>query len=70
MVKEWRENLDKKYVVVRVLMDLFKAFHCAAHDHLFAKLVHNGEDDSVFLHIFLKLSCKVQIISKTPRYSN
>ena len=39
VVKEWRENLDKKYVVVRVLMDLFKAFDCVAHDHLLAKLV-------------------------------
>ena len=33
-LEEWRENLDKNYVVGGVLMDLFKAFDCVPHDLL------------------------------------
>ena len=34
LLEEWRENLDKNYVVGGVLMDLSKAFDCIAHDLL------------------------------------
>ena len=34
LLEEWRENLDKKYVVGGVLMDLSKAFDCVSDDLL------------------------------------
>ena len=33
-LEEWRENLDKSYIVGGVLMDLSKAFDCVPHDFL------------------------------------
>ena len=38
LLEEWRENLDKNYVVGGVLMDLSKAFDCVPYDFLLAKL--------------------------------
>ena len=33
LLEEWRENLNKNFVVERVLMDLSKAFDCVPHDN-------------------------------------
>ena len=46
LLEEWRENLDKNYVVGGVLMDLSKAFNCVPHDLLLAKLAAYGVNES------------------------
>ena len=50
--EEWREDLDKNYVVGGVLMDLSKAFDCAPHDFLLAKLAAYGVDESFLCYIY------------------
>ena len=36
LLKEWRESLDKNYIVGGVLVDVSKAFHCIPSDLLIA----------------------------------
>ena len=38
LLEEWREKLDKNFIVGAVLMDLSKAFDCILHDLIIAKL--------------------------------
>ena len=42
LLEEWREKLDKNFVVGAVLMDLSKAFDCIPHDLIIAKLAAYG----------------------------
>ena len=42
LLEEWREKLDKNFVVGAVLMDLFKAFDCIPRDLVIAKLAAYG----------------------------
>ena len=51
-LEEWRENLDKNYVVGGVLMDLSKAFDCVPHNLLLAKLPAYLVDESFFRYIY------------------
>ena len=51
LLEEWRENLDKNYVVGGVSMDLSKAFDCIPHDLLLAKLAAYGIDENLFCYI-------------------
>ena len=52
LLEEWRENLDKSYVVGGVLMDLSKAFDCVPHDFLLSKLAAYGLDESFLCYIY------------------
>ena len=51
LLEEWRENLDKNYVVGAVLMDLSKAFDCVPHDLLLEKFAAYGLDESFLCYI-------------------
>ena len=42
LLEEWREKLDKNFVVDAVLKDLSKAFDCIPHDLIIAKLAAYG----------------------------
>ena len=48
LLEEWRENLDKNYVVGGVLMDLSKAFDCVPHHLLLAKLAAYSVNETFF----------------------
>ena len=52
LLEEWRENLDKNYVIGRVLMDLSKAFDCIPHDLLLVKLAAYGVDENLLCYIY------------------
>ena len=52
LLEEWREKLDKNFIVGTVLMDLSKAFDCIPHD-LIAKLAANGIERDSKTDLFL-----------------
>ena len=59
LLEEWRENLDKNYVVGGVLMDLSKAVDCIPHDLLLAKLAAYDVDENLLCYIYsYLLNCK------------
>ena len=53
LLQEWRENLDKNYVVGGVLMDLSKAFDCIPHDLLHEQCMRINNVNSNFLTVIL-----------------
>ena len=52
VVEEWREHLDKNFVVGAVLTDLSKASDFIAHDLLIAKLTAYGFSDTTFRYVY------------------
>ena len=62
LLEEWKENLDKNYVVGGVLMDLSKAFDCVPHDLLLAKLAAYGVDKSFLCYIYSFLLNRKQCV--------
>ena len=52
LLEEWRQNLDNHYVAGGALMDLSKAFYCAPHDLLLAKLAAYGVVESFLCYIY------------------
>ena len=62
LLEEWRENLDKNYVVGGVLMDLSKAFDCIPHDLLLAKLAAYGVDENLLCYIYSYLLNRKQCV--------
>ena len=70
LVEEWREHLDKNFVVGTVLTDLYKAFDCIAHDLLIAKLVACGFSDTALRYIYSYLSNRKQCVRINNTFSN
>ena len=55
MLEQWREKLDKNFIVGPVLMDLSKAFDCITHDLIIAKLaVYGTERETLRLIHYLR----------------
>ena len=52
LLEEWKEKLDKNFIVGTVLMDLSKAFDCIPHD-LIAQLAANGIERDSKTDLFL-----------------
>ena len=52
MVEEWKENLEKNFIIGAVLTDLSKAFDCIPHDLLIAKLSAYSLNDDLLCHIY------------------
>ena len=42
LLEEWREKLERNFIVGVVLMDLSKTFECIPHDLIIAKLAAYG----------------------------
>ena len=62
LLEEWRENLDKNYVVGGVLMDLSKAFDCIPNNLLLAKLAAYGVDENLLSYIYSYLLNRKQCV--------
>ena len=50
-MEEWREHLDNNKTVGVILMNLSKAFDCAPHELLFAKVAAFGTDNLILHNI-------------------
>ena len=61
-LEEWREKLDKNYVVGGVFMDLSKAFYCVSHDLLLAELTVYGLDGSFLCYEYSYLLNRKQYV--------
>ena len=61
-LEEWREKLDKNYVVEGALVDLSKAFDCVPHDLLLAKLAAYGVDEIFLCYIYSYLLNRKQCV--------
>ena len=60
LLEEWKNNLDKGYVVGAILLDLSKAFDCVPHDLLLAKLHAYGFGIEALEYIYSYLSKRKQ----------
>ena len=69
LTEEWRNKLDKNYVVGTVLMDLSKAFDCVPHDLLIAKLDAYGFDKDALSYILSYLTEREQATRINNIYS-
>ena len=60
LIEEWKNKLDKNYVVGAILMDLSKAFDCVPHDLIIAKLHAYGFDIKALKYILSYLTDREQ----------
>ena len=62
LIEEWREYLDKDFVVGAVMTDLSKAFDCIPHDLLIAKLEAYGLGEKALSYIYSYLTNRNQCV--------
>ena len=67
---EWREKLDKNFIVGAVLMDLFKACGCIPHDLIIAKLAAYGIARETLSLIYSNFKGRKQCVKTNNTYSN
>ena len=70
LLEEWREKLDKKFIVGAVLMDLSKAFDCIWYDLIIAKLAANGIERETLSLIYSYLKSRKQCVKINNAYNN
>ena len=72
LLEEWREKLDKNFIVGAVLMDLSKAFNCIPHDLIIPKLAAYGIERETLRPIYFDLKGRKQCgkINNTYSYYN
>ena len=70
LLKEWREKLDKNFVVGAVLMDLSKAFDCIPHDLIIAKLAAYGFKREILRLIYSYPKGRKQCVKINNTYSD
>ena len=64
LLEEWREKLDKNFIVGEVLMDLSKAFGWIIHDLILAKLAAYGIETETLKLIYSYLKGRKQCVKK------
>ena len=70
LLEEWREKLDKNFIVGAVLMDLSKAFDCIPHDLIIAKLAAYGFKRETLRLIYSYLKGRKQCVKINNTYSD
>ena len=70
LIEEWREYLDKDFVVGAVMTDLSKAFDCIPHDLLIAKLEAYGLGEKTLSYIFSYLRNRNQCVRINDKKSD
>ena len=70
LLEEWKEKLDKNFIVGAVLMDLSKAFDCIPHDLIIAKLAAYGFKRETLRLIYSYLNSRKQCVKKNNTYSD
>ena len=70
LLEEWREKLDKNFVVGSVLLDLSKAFDCVPHDLIIAKLAAYGIERKTLRLIYSYLKGRKQCVKINNTYSD
>ena len=70
LLEEWREKLDKNFIVGAVLMDLSKAFDCIPHDLIIAKLASYGFERETLRLIYSYLKGRKQCVKIDNTYSD
>ena len=68
--EEWRENLDNKFTVRGVLMDLSNAFDCIPHDLLIAKLSAYGLSGNAMKYTCTKICTYLENRKQCVRVDN
>ena len=70
LLEEWREKLDKNFIVGAVLMDLSKAFDCIPHDLIIAKLAAYGFKRETLRLIYSYLKDRKQCVKINNTYND
>ena len=70
LIEEWREYLDKDFVVGAVMTDLSKAFDCIPHDLLIAKLEAYSLGEKTLSYIFSYLRNRNQCVRINDKKSD